>query len=219
MHEILSFYLDNGLQVVMNSIPNINTVVASMWIKQGSKNETSNNNGISHIAEHMVVNKNNTKSRGLFEVFRQLQNNGVSFNATTTKENTYYYFQGLKECLETCLDALRLIVVTNRNFDLELFENELRVVESEASSFYASFNQIKERTGQALYGNYNVGRIILGSIDNIRSTALSDVEELINRTYTPENSILVVMGDINYEIDAKKSKKDSPPGKMLKQLV
>jgi Predicted Zn-dependent peptidases len=93
-------------------------------------------------------------------------------------------------------------VVTNRHFDVNLFENEIKVVESEASSFFASFNQINERTGQALYGDFGVGKIILGGMNNIKATTLFDVESLLECTYTPENAILIVMGDINYDVAA-----------------
>jgi len=203
----MSFHLKNGLQVVLTNIPDTETVITSMWIKQGSKNETSINNGLSHITEHMVFNRNNKKNSELSGMFEKLQDCGVTYNATTTKENTYYYFQGLKESLDICLDVIKLIIVNNRRFDEELFENELKVVESEASSFYASFKQIKERTGQALYGDYGIGKLILGSMDNIRSTTLADVESLIAQTYVPENSILVVMGNIDYDNDAWKIEK------------
>ena len=58
MNEIMSVTLDNGLKVLLQKIPYIRTISTGIWIKQGSKNETSKNNGISHIVEHMVLNKN-----------------------------------------------------------------------------------------------------------------------------------------------------------------
>ena len=205
MHEIMSFYLENGLKVIMNRMPNVKTIVASMWINQGSQNETSENNGISHIAEHMVLNKNNNKNPDLIGVFDKLHNSGVNFNATTNKENTYYYFQGLNESLAACLEALKVIVVDNRAFNDDLFMNELKVIESEATSFYASFSQINSRMAQALYGDFGIGKTILGSIKNIQSTTLLSVESLLYNTYTPENSTLIIMGDINYEFSADKA--------------
>jgi len=65
MDELVSFYLENGLRVLMHKIPFSKTIALGMWIKQGSKYENSDNNGISHIAEHMVFNKNNTSNSEL----------------------------------------------------------------------------------------------------------------------------------------------------------
>jgi len=205
MDKIMSFYMENGLQVVLNKIPAIKTIITSMWIKQGSQNETSQNNGISHIAEHMVVNKNNRLNPELTEHFERLSNAGVNYNATTTKENTYYYFQGMRESIDMCLDALRITVATNRKFPSDLLDKELRIIESEASSFYSSFNQINARIAQALYGNFGVGKVILGTLKNIKETTLYAVENLVCDTYTPENSVLIIMGDVDYEEDAEKA--------------
>ena len=113
-------------------------------------------------------------------MFDMLHNRGVSFNATTNKENTYFYFQGLSESLDICLDALKMLVVENRDFDTDVFANELKVVESEAHSFYSSFSQINVRMAQALYGNYGIGRTILGPISNIQTASIEDVSNIDN---------------------------------------
>ncbi len=203
MNEVLSFYLENGLQVLLHKIPNIKMIATGMWIKQGSKNENDDVNGISHFTEHMVFNRNNRYNKDVGKNFQKLNDFGVTYNATTTKEYTYYHFKGLKESLEICLNTIKSIIVNNNKFDKEVFVNERKVIYQEASSYYASFNQIVECINQAIYGNYSIGRPILGTLDNINDIKLEDVEKLVSNTYTPENSILILIGDINYDESTK----------------
>ncbi len=203
MNEVLSFYLENGLQVLLHKIPNIKTIATGMWIKQGSKNENDNINGISHFTEHMAFNKNNSYNKNVGMNFQRLSDFGVTYNATTTKEYTYYHFKGLKESLEVCLNTIKSIVVNNNKFDKKVFINEKKVILQEARSHYASFSQIVECINQAIYGNNSIGRTILGPLNNINDIKLEDVEKVVSNTYTPENSVLILIGDINYDESIK----------------
>lgn len=199
MNEVLSFYLDNGLQVILHKIPQINVIATGMWIKQGSKNENDKINGISHFMEHMVFNKNNSNRQEIKVNYEKLNDLGVTYNGTTTKEYTYYHFKGLKDSLEACLQTMKSLIIENNKFDDNIFINEKKIILQEARSHYASFNQIVECINKAVYGNYSIGRNILGPLKGIEDMKLNDIEERISNTYTPDNSILVLIGDIDYD--------------------
>lgn len=92
MYDILSFYLENGLRVVMHKISGIKTMTCGIWINQGSKYENDENNGLTHIVEHMLFSKDNYYNSELVNYFNEISNNGINYNAATTKEHTYYYF-------------------------------------------------------------------------------------------------------------------------------
>lgn len=198
MFDILSGYLDNGLRVVLHRIENIRTVACGIWVNQGSKYEDNSTSGASHLLEHILVNRNNKENPELYSMMKELSDNGVQYNASTTKENTSFYFKGMTDNLNQCIDTLYNMVVKNRRFDDEVIKNEKSIVEREAVSFYSSFNQIKERTSQALYGNLDVGRIIVGEVNNIRKIQKNQIIELLEKRYVPQNSTLVVVGEINY---------------------
>ena len=199
MYDILNVYLENGLRVIMHRIPHTRTVSCGMWIKQGSKHEKDNNNGLSHLLEHMMINVDNENNPRYQKLIKELSYEGVVYNAGTTKESTSYYFSGLASNLEKCLETLATIAIHNNDFPKDLIENEKKVVTQETISFYSSFNQIKERTSQALYGNIGVGKIIVGSIENIKNACNKDLVNIIDEAYTPENSTVVVIGGIDYQ--------------------
>jgi len=203
LYDILTVYLENGLRVVMHRIPRIKTVACGIWVGQGSKHEDDNNNGLSHLIEHLMIQTDNEKNQEFNALINDITSEGVMYNAATTKESTCFYFTGLADNLEKCIKTLSSIVINNQSFPEKLMENEKKVVVQEAVSFYSSFNQIKERTSQALWGHIGIGKMIVGSIDNIKNAKMENIEEIISGSYTPENSVLVVVGDMDYQDSLK----------------
>ncbi|WP_035294885.1 pitrilysin family protein [Clostridium sp. KNHs214] len=199
MYDILNVYLENGLRVIMHKIPYVRTMACGIWVKQGSKYENDDENGLSHLVEHLMINIENDSNQRFKKLINEVSSEGIVYNAGTTKETTSYYFTGLSNMLEKCIETISTIAIDNKTFANELLENEKKVVSQETISFYSSFNQIKERTSQALWGNMGVGKIIVGNLENINNAKISDIENIIKNSYTPENSTLVVVGGIEYQ--------------------
>ena len=199
MYDILNAYLENGLKIILHKIPAAKTVACGLWISQGSKNETDGNSGLSHLVEHLVVNPVTSGNETYQKLIEEVTNSGVVYNAATTKEYTCFYFTGLSNTMELCVKCLSQIAMKNRNYPEDAFENEKKVVVQEATSFYSSFQQIKERTGQALWGDLGIGRIIMGNISNVKNATIGQVKDIINSNYIPEKATVVVVGDIEYE--------------------
>lgn len=198
MYDVLNAYLENGLKIVLHRIPNVKTVACGLWINQGSCNETELNNGLSHLTEHLLLNPENKSSPDYNELISKASAEGVIYNAVTTKEYTCFHFTGLESTLQTCLSCLACIAKENRDFPESFFENEKKVVLQEATSFYSSFQQIKERTSQALWGNIGVGKIIMGDMHNIENAKQEQIQQILQSTYVPENATLVVVGNVEY---------------------
>ena len=182
----------------MHKIPNTRTMSCGLLIKQGSKHEDEKTNGLSHLIEHLMLNVEGSRNSMYQQLINEATFQGVVYNAATTKESTSFYFTGLANSLECCIRALSVIAVELRNFKAESLSNEKKVVIQEATSFYSSFNQIKERISQALWGNVGIGKTIVGDIDNIKGATMEQLSEIIQSSYTPENACLVIIGDIDY---------------------
>lgn len=197
MFDVLTYYLSNGMRVMLHREKGTRIVKVGIVINQGSIYERDDDNGISHFIEHMVMAQyeNNDK-------IKQLQNRlflyGASYNATTYKTNTMYYISGLAEGMETYLELLRKLVFDVESFDDETLHREKQIVERELVSFYSSFNQIADRSVQALYGERNIGRTIVGKKKNIRSFSVEDVYNKMKNSYVPGNAAIVVYGDVDY---------------------
>ena len=53
--------LDNGIRVALESISYVRSISFGIWVKNGSRNELPQENGVSHYIEHMMFK--GTKSR------------------------------------------------------------------------------------------------------------------------------------------------------------
>lgn len=198
MYDILNAYLENGLKIILHKIPGAKTMACGLWVSQGSKNESDENSGLSHLIEHLIVNPITSGNEIYQKLIEEVTNSGVVYNAATTKEYTCFYFTGLSNTIDLCVKSLSHIAMNNRNFPEDMFENEKKVVVQEATSFYSSFQQIKERTSQALWGNIGIGRIIMGNISNIQGATIEQIQGIIESNYIPERATMVIVGDIEY---------------------
>ena len=197
MFDVMSFFLDNGMRVLFHREEKSRVIKAGIIVNQGSVNETDELNGISHFLEHMLIADNELVGE-IKEGKKRLRDFGATYNATTYKAHTMYYIMGMARGIEVYLDLLRKIVFDNRDFLESNLEKEKKVVERELSSYYSNFNQISDRAIQALYGEKNIGRIIVGKRENVRGFKKEQIINILNKAYTPENTALVVFGDFDY---------------------
>ena len=52
--SIQSTTLENGLRVISDTIPTVETVSLGVWLNVGTRHETKTVNGVSHVLEHMA---------------------------------------------------------------------------------------------------------------------------------------------------------------------
>jgi predicted Zn-dependent peptidase len=199
MFSVLTSYLDNGLKIMLRSIPNQRTVSCGVWVNQGVKDEDSLNNGISHLVEHLMfkINSNNSK-HNMQDNLEELKLIGARYNATTIKDQTYFYIDGLSRDINKLLEILSYIVVNKQKVSDDDLKKEKDIVLREAETYLASSKQITERVGQALWGNHSFGQLVIGNPTVIKSITNEMVDEVIANSYIPENCVLVVVGGFEY---------------------
>ena len=116
----------SGLKLAHKKVDNIRSVSLGVFFGVGSANETAENNGISHMIEHMMFK--GTKNRSAFGIVEELEGNGIQVNAFTSKLMTCYYTISIDEEIEKCFDVLSDILL-NSTFDEKELEKEKSVVD------------------------------------------------------------------------------------------
>lgn len=197
MFDVMTYYLNNGMRVMLHREQGTRVVKVGIVINQGSMHETDENNGISHFLEHMVYART-VDDEHIKKFQNDLYNYGATSYATTYKDSTMYYVSGLNDGIRIYLEFLRDLVFSKRSFANGTLVRERDVVTRELVSFYSSFNQINDRSIQALYGENNIGRIILGKKNNVANFDIEDFEKIYENSYVPGNAAIVVFGDIDY---------------------
>ena len=96
--------LSNGIRVVAERIPYVQSVSIGVWVGNGSRYERAEENGISHFIEHMVFK--GTEKRTAEDIALEMDSVGGQLNAFTTRECTCFYARTLDEYARTSADIL-----------------------------------------------------------------------------------------------------------------
>ncbi len=96
--------LDNGLTIICNNMPHLQTVAINAMVKVGSKDEDENNSGISHLIEHMAFK--GTEKRNTQTIAEEFDNIGGYNNAYTSRENTSFHCKVIKDDWKKAMDII-----------------------------------------------------------------------------------------------------------------
>jgi predicted Zn-dependent peptidase len=87
MEAYTAGYLDNGLGFLIAPRPGAHLVHVALYINHGVKDEKPEENGLSHLLEHILFNVNRFPP-SLAKYFEPLARGGANFEAWTSKEHT-----------------------------------------------------------------------------------------------------------------------------------
>ncbi|WP_210431064.1 M16 family metallopeptidase [Iodidimonas gelatinilytica] len=195
-----SFTLDNGLTVVVHEDRKAPLVAVSVWYHVGSKDEPAGKTGFAHLFEHLMFNGSENHDA---EFFEPLQEVGVTdVNGTTWLDRTNYFETVPTPALERVLflesDRMGHLLgaVTQEKLDNQrgVVQNEKRQGENEP--YGRAFETLQS-------GIFPVGHpyhhSTIGSMEDLDAASLDDVKEWFNTYYGPNNTVLVLAGDIDVE--------------------
>ena len=117
-HQMRTTTLESGLRIVTDPIPSVETTAVGVWVAAGTRHETLEVNGISHLLEHIAFK--GTKKRTALQIAEEMDNVGGQLNAYTSRDHTAYYAKVLKEDLPLAVDILSDILL-NATMDEEEF--------------------------------------------------------------------------------------------------
>jgi predicted Zn-dependent peptidase len=184
--------LANGVRLLHIPMPHMETVSVAAFIKVGAKNETPEQNGISHFLEHMAFK--GTKTKTCYEIISGVERLGADVNAYTSYDETAYLVKGRKEDLGVFVDLIGDIV-QNNIFPEDEIERERGVIIQEYHSYQDDSDSITyDLQQQASYGDTSRGRKVLGEIHNIESFQREDFISYMNQYYTGANTVVGVVG-------------------------
>ena len=198
--------LDNGMRYILreNGTPE-GTAVVRMRIDSGSLEETDSERGLAHYLEHMAFNGSKGIPEG--EMIALLERKGLAFGADTNAS--------------TGLEAVTYMLNLPRN-DEDLLDTALMLMRETASELTISEDAVERERGVILAErrdrrNYSqraqedsfaftapgarfIERLPIGTRDVIENATAAQMRALYERTYTPSNSVLVIIGDYPVEV-------------------
>lgn len=194
---IQSFTLANGLRVYVvedHSTPAFNL---TLHYDVGARDEEKGRTGFAHLFEHMMFEGSaNVPPMGNLTFVQRVGGNN---NAGTSWDSTVYYDNLPSQYIDMGLwieaDRLRSLEITDENF-----ENQRKNVKEEKAMRmdnvpYASafINFLSTAWAGSGYDHPPIG-----SIEDLNAATTADVKAFFNRYYTPNNVVMVLVGDVDF---------------------
>ena len=188
--------LTNGLTILTEKMPNVQSVAVGIWLKRGSRHEEEQESGLAHFIEHMVFKGTNTRTQA--QIAQEMDAIGGQIDAFTSQEYVGFHAQVLSEDLPHAANLLSDIVLEPR-FDIVDLEHERLVILEEIKSLEDCPEElVHEIFSSRFWPNHSLGRSILGNPQTICDFKRDDVTRFFKKTYTPTNIIVVAAGKLDH---------------------
>jgi predicted Zn-dependent peptidase len=196
--------LANGLDVIAEVNPDSHSFAAGLFVKTGSRDESTDVNGVSHFLEHMMF-KGSTKYTWE-DVNRIFDEMGARYNAFTSQEMTAYYANVLPEFTEKAIEHLsHLLRPALRDED---FTTEKKVILEEIAMYLDDpGHRLYEKLMDAHFGNHPLSMSILGSAESIQRLKRDQMERYFRTRYGPGNMVLAATGRLEFDEVVKLAEK------------
>ncbi|PWB72857.1 peptidase M16 [candidate division GN15 bacterium] len=189
--------LRNGLRIVTEEIPGVQSVALGVWVDVGSRNEQKAENGLCHFIEHMLFK--GTKRRDAKALASALESLGGSLNGFTSREQTCFYARFLDEHLPTAVDVLADLTC-NSNITAEHVEREKKVVLEEIKEALDNpSDKIHDIFAETFWGEHPLGQTIMGPPENILALTRQDVLRFMKEHYRSGSVVVAASGSISHD--------------------
>ncbi len=190
--------LPNGIRVVSHEMPHLETVSLGVWVAAGARHESDDENGISHMLEHMAFKGTATRSaRAIAEEIEQV---GGELNAATSLESTSYYARVLKGDEGVALDILSDILQRSTYAAGDL-EREREVILQEIAGISDSPDEIVyDLLQDAAFPDQPVGRPIIGTPESVRRFGADDLRRFLHQRYLAPSTVISAAGAVRHDV-------------------
>lgn len=187
--------LPNGLEVIVVENHGVPLVTIEADVKNGSFTQGPQFEGLSHLYEHMFF-KANKRYPNPDDFVARASELGAQLNGTTSEERVNYYLTVPADSAE---GGMRFIAAALMEplFRTDELEREREVVIGEYDRNESSpFFQFSTAMGKALWSTAWSRKNPLGERAVIQSTTPDKMRAIQQRYYVPNNTAIIITGDI-----------------------
>ncbi|MCQ2052795.1 MAG: insulinase family protein [archaeon] len=184
-----------GIPVIIEAIPSARSSGYLVAVRTGSRDESSNIGGLSHLLEHVVFRA--TKTRTSFQMSKEIEGAGGEFNAFTSKEMTAFYAVTIKETEPVAKDIVGDIVanpvISKEATELEksIVMQEISMVENDPEKY------IHDLFDMAIWKGHELAQTEAGTTDTVRNLTNVDLRNYYENKYKAPNFTVFGVGAVN----------------------
>jgi len=171
-------------------------VSVAFAVKNGGIHESLDEKGISHYIEHMLYK--GTPTRNAKKIAEEIEKRGGDLNGFTSEIVTAYWCKMPSKHLDVALDVLS-DMIKNPLFDKKELEKERKVIFEEIKMKCDNprvhvFDEIQK----SLYSG-TLAIDLIGTYETMGAIDRKKIVEKFNQVYKPNNMILCVVGDADFD--------------------
>ena len=188
--------LPSGINVITEAMPHLESASLGVWVNSGNRDESGDENGISHFLEHMAFK--GTRRRTARQIAEEIEAVGGDLNAATGAESTAYYARVLKADVPLALDVLADIL-SEPAFDRDELLREQNVIIQEIGAVADTPDDlIFEHLQGTAFPDQPLGRSILGTPKTVRSFDRGKLCDHLARHYRAPDIVVAAAGAIDH---------------------
>ncbi len=188
--------LKNGVRILTIPMEGVESIASLVLVKTGSRNETDEQSGISHVLEHMLF-KGTSNYPTPLEVASAVDALGAEYNAYTGKEYTGYYIHADARHFDKAIEILSEMVTKPLIKEAELKREQGVIIEEIHMYEDLPQERVEEEFENLLFGGSTLGRLIIGSEKTVAATTPETIRAYKDKWYKGGNVLVILVGKVD----------------------
>jgi len=190
--------LPNGVRVVCDPMPGLESVALSVVIRGGARWETASANGWCHLLEHMVFK--GAGERSARQIVEAIEAEGGHINAATGYERTSFQVRCLPEGLPLAMGVIADLV-RRPTLDPQDLEREIQVIGQEiAEAADTPDDRVFDLAQAAAFAGQSLGRPILGTDACIATADSASLAVFHAGLYAADRLVVSAAGAVDEDV-------------------
>jgi len=188
----------NGAKLVVEEDHSAPVAMVQIWLKVGGRDEVPGKTGLAHVFEHMMFKGSKQLAAG--EYSKRISAMGGNDNAFTSTDYTAY-FETVPAARVNEILAMEAERFAHLNLRDEDFQKEIRVIMEERRMRTEDDpnSRMFEELSAASLRLHPYRNPVIGWMQDLKALTIEDVRAFYKLHYIPNNAIVVVVGDVDFE--------------------
>jgi predicted Zn-dependent peptidase len=197
VRDIQKHALPNGLVVITETMSHVRSVSVGVWVRNGSRREIPEENGLAHFMEHMVFK--GTDRRSAEAIAREMDSVGGMLDAFTSKEQICFNAKVLDEHLPIAFDVIADLVLRPK-FDSEDVKKERKVVLEEIKMDLDNPEYLlHDIFTRGFWPAHPLGRPILGTPETVKKFNRDALFTRFQNWFAPDHLVITAAGHVTHD--------------------
>ena len=187
--------LGNGVRLVCDPMPGLETLALSVVIGRGARFETLEQSGWSHLLEHMVFKGAGPRSSR--QIVEAIESEGGQINAATGYERTSFQVRALKGGLGLAMEIISDLIRRPTLLEADLVREKQVIAQEIAEAADAPDDYVFDLAQTAAFGDHPLGRPILGTVASIETATPTSLDAFRAGLYDPASIVISASGAVD----------------------